>query len=75
MFELQLNDGQLRIFFVSVEKCRQQRSRCLAVLTYSPVRSARPSSCGLAGRAFLNTPSFSLCGSKSFHMLMKSQNA
>ena len=40
----------------SVEKCRQRRSRPLAVLTYSLVRSALPSGCGLAGRAFLNTP-------------------
>jgi hypothetical protein len=42
----------------SVEKDRQPRSRPLAVLTYSSVRSARPSGCALAGRAFLNTPLF-----------------
>jgi len=40
----------------AVEKVRQRRSRPLAVLTYSSVRSARPSGCGLAGRAFLNSP-------------------
>ena len=56
------------IFSWSVEKCRQRRSRPLAVLTYSSVRSARQSGCGLpferpqdrTGRAFLNTPLFSL---------------
>ncbi len=32
------------------------RSRPLAVLTYSFIRSARSSGCGLAGREFLNTP-------------------
>ena len=42
----------------SVEKGRQRRSRPLAMLTYFFVRSARPSGCGLAGRAFLNTPNF-----------------
>jgi hypothetical protein len=50
--------------FIPSEKSRQRRSRHVAVLTYSSVRSARPSSCGLSferpqdrtGRAFLNTP-------------------
>ena len=45
-------------YYRSIEKCRQQRSRPLAVLTYSFIRSARPRGCGLAGRAFLNTPVF-----------------
>jgi hypothetical protein len=49
----------------SVEKGRQRRSRHLAVLTYSFVRSARPSGCGLAGRAFLNTPFFGMALSYS----------
>ncbi len=35
-----------------------QAGRRLVVLTYSSVRSARPSGCGLAGPAFLNTPLF-----------------
>ena len=41
-----------------VEKGRQRRSRPLAWLTDSSVRSAKPRSCGLAGRTFLKTPDF-----------------
>ncbi len=40
----------------AVEKARQRRSHPWAMLTYSSVRSARPSACGLAGRVFLNSP-------------------
>jgi len=40
----------------NVEKSRQRRSRPFAVLTYSPVRSARQSACSLAERTFLNIP-------------------
>ena len=57
----------------SVEKVRQRRSRRLVVLTYSSVRSARPNSCGLAGRAFLNTPLFFLARGPVTHIVMERQ--
>jgi hypothetical protein len=57
-----------------VEKGRQRRSRPLAVLTYSFVRSVRPSGCGLAGRAFLNTPLFVFVWLSVIHMRINRQN-
>ena len=50
------------------------RSRHLAVLTYSSVCSARPSGCGLAGRAFLNTLVFFPVRGSVTHILLKRQN-
>ena len=52
------------MFYGSVEKSRQRRSRPFSVLTSVPVRSARKKGCGLpfekpqdgTGRTFLNSP-------------------